>query len=117
ILTSKVYQQSSLAPPDAIATQKDPDNRLFWKMATRRLDAEQIRDTMLAVTGRLDRTAGGPSVEFKEPRRSVYLKWLRNTKEPLLDVFDIPDGFTSAARRNVTTTSTQALFMINSPLM
>jgi len=63
-------------------------------------------------TGKLDRKVGGPSVEFKEPRRSVYLKWLRNTKESLLDVFDIPDGFTSSARRNVTTTSTQALFMI-----
>jgi mono/diheme cytochrome c family protein len=117
ILTSKTYQQSSLAPPDAAALQKDPDNRLLWRMTPRRLDAEQIRDAMLAVTGKLDRTVGGPSVEFKEPRRSVYLKWLRNTKEPLLDVFDIPDGFTSSARRNVTTTATQALFMINSPLM
>ena len=117
ILTSKTYQQSSLAPPDAVAMQKDPDNRLLWKMTTRRLDAEQIRDAMLAVTGRLDRTIGGPSVEFKEPRRSVYLKWLRNTKEPLLEVFDVPDGFTSSARRNVTTTSTQALYMFNSPAM
>jgi hypothetical protein len=117
ILTSKTYQQSSLAPPDAVALKKDPDNRLLWKMAPRRLDAEQIRDAMLVVTGRLDARVGGPSAEFKEPRRSVYLKWLRNTKEPLLDVFDIPDGFTSSARRNVTTTSTQALLMINSPLM
>ena len=117
ILMSKTYQQSSQATPDELALQQDPDNRLLWKMPSRRLDAEQIRDAMLAVTGKLDRQVGGPSVEFKEPRRSVYLKWLRNTKEPLLDVFDIPDGFTSAARRNVTTTSTQALFMINSPLM
>ena len=117
ILTSKTYQQSSLGVADPVAMQKDPENRLLWKMTTRRLDAEQIRDAMLAVTGKLDRTVGGPSVEFKEPRRSVYLKWLRNTKEPLLDVFDIPDGFTSSARRNVTTTSTQALYMLNSPLM
>jgi hypothetical protein len=117
ILTSKTYQQSSFAEPDAVALQRDPDNRLLWKMTPRRLDAEQIRDAMLAVTGRLERTVGGPSVEFKEPRRSVYLKWLRNTKEPLLDVFDIPDGFTSSAKRNVTTTATQALFMINSPMM
>jgi hypothetical protein len=117
ILTSMTYQQSSAAVPDAVAMQKDPDNRLLWRMMPRRLDAEQIRDAMLVVTGRLDRSVGGPSVEFKEPRRSVYLKWLRNTKEPLLDVFDIPDGFTSSARRNVTTTSTQALYMLNSPLM
>ncbi|MBI3822677.1 MAG: DUF1553 domain-containing protein [Planctomycetes bacterium] len=117
ILTSKTYQQASQVPPNAIAMKKDPDNRLLWKMTPHRLDAEQIRDAMLAVTGRLDRKVGGPSVEFKEPRRSVYLKWLRNTKEPLLEIFDIPDGFTSSARRNVTTTSTQALFMINAPLM
>jgi hypothetical protein len=117
ILTSRTYQQSSLAAPDATALKKDPDNQLVWKMTPRRLDAEQIRDAMLAVAGRLDTKVGGPSVEFKEPRRSVYLKWLRNTKEPLLDVFDIPDGFTSSARRNVTTTSTQALLMINSPLV
>ncbi|HZZ78284.1 MAG TPA: DUF1553 domain-containing protein [Gemmataceae bacterium] len=117
ILTSQTYQRASTAEPDATALQKDPDNKLLWRMTTRRLDAEQIRDAMLLVTGRLDRKVGGPSVEFKEPRRSVYLKWLRNTKEPLLEVFDIPDGFTSSARRNVTTTSTQALFMINSPLM
>src|SRR5439155_9291888 len=107
----------SSAPADEVALKKDPDNRLLWRMTARRLDAEQIRDAMLAVTGKLDRKVGGPSVEFKEPRRSVYLKWLRNTKEPLRDVFDIPDGFTSSARRNVTTTSTQALFMINSPLI
>jgi hypothetical protein len=117
ILTSQTYQQSSLAPPDAVALKMDPDNRLLWRMASRRLDAEQIRDAMLAVTGRLDRKIGGPSVEFSQPRRSVYLKWLRNTKEPLLEIFDIPDGFTSSARRNVTTTSTQALFLINAPLM
>jgi hypothetical protein len=117
LLTSQAYQQASSAPADPVALQKDPDNRLLWRMTPRRLDAEQIRDAMLLVTCKLDRKVGGPSVEFKEPRRSVYLKWLRNTKEPLLDVFDIPDGFTSSARRNVTTTSTQALFMINSPLM
>ncbi|MBM3993866.1 MAG: DUF1553 domain-containing protein [Planctomycetes bacterium] len=116
ILTSQTYQQSSRGD-NAVARQKDPDNRLLWRMAPRRLDAEQIRDAMLVVTGKLDRKVGGPSVEFKDPRRSVYLKWLRNTKEPLLEVFDIPDGFTSSARRNVTTTSPQALFMINSPLM
>jgi hypothetical protein len=72
---------------------------------------------MLMVTGKLDRKVGGPSVEFKEPRRSVYLKWMRNTKDPLLEIFDLPDSFTSAPLRNVSTTSTQALFMMNSPFM
>jgi mono/diheme cytochrome c family protein len=116
ILTSKTYQQSS-AGLDRVALQKDPGNRLLWRMPSRRLDAEQIRDAMLAITGKLDRQVGGPSVEFKEPRRSVYLKWQRNTKDPLLDVFDLPDGFGSTAQRNVSTTATQALFLINSPLM
>jgi len=117
IVLSSTYQQSSTAPADKVAMQKDPDNRLLWRMPARRLDAEQIRDAMLATVGKLDRKVGGPSVEFKETRRSVYLKWFRNTKEPLLEVFDLPDGFTSSAQRNVSTTSTQALFMINSPYM
>src|ERR1051325_4980390 len=72
---------------------------------------------MLLTTGKLDRKVGGPSVEFKEPRRSVYLKWLRNTKDPLLEIFDLPDAFVTAPTRNVSTTATQALFMINSPFM
>ncbi len=117
IATSNTYQQSSLSAADVLAMQKDPDNRLLWKMTTRRLDAEQIRDAMLLATGKLDRKVGGPSVEFKEPRRSVYLKWLRNTKEPLLEIFDVPDGFTSAAQRNVSTNSTQALYLMNSNYM
>ena len=93
------------ATADALAMQKDPENRWLWKMPTRRLDAEQIRDAMLVVTGKLDRTVGGPSVEFKEPRRSVYLKWLRNTKEPLLDVFDIRTA--SPALRSATSPQLQ----------
>ncbi len=117
IVTSKTYQQSSLAVPDAVAMQKDPDNRLLWKMTPRRLDAEQIRDAMLMVIGKLDRKVGGPSVEFKEPRRSVYLKWMRNTKDPLLEIFDLPDSFTSAALRNVSTNATQALYLMNSGYM
>jgi hypothetical protein len=117
IVTSKAYQQTSLAAPDAVAMQKDPDNRLLWKMTPRRLDAEQIRDAMLLVTGKLDRKVGGPSVEFKEPRRSVYLKWMRNTKEPLLEIFDLPDSFTSAPLRNVSTNATQALYLMNSNYM
>ncbi len=117
IVTSRAYQQASLAGLDPVGLQKDSENRLLWRMAPRRLDAEQIRDALLMASGRLDRTVGGPSVEFKEPRRSVYLKWMRNTKDPLLEIFDLPDGFTSTALRNVSTNSTQALFMINSPFM
>jgi hypothetical protein len=117
MLTSQTYRQSATAPAPEIALKKDAENRLLWRMPTRRLAAEQIRDAILAVTGKLDLKAGGPSVDAKEARRSVYTKVLRNTRDPLLDVFDPPETFTSTAQRNVTTTPTQALLMLNSPFM
>ena len=87
-------------------------------MNTRRLEAEPIRDAMLAsVSGELDLTAGtGPAEEATRPRRSVYTKVRRNKHDPLLDSFDAPDGSLSAAQRNATTTPTQALLMINGAL-
>ena len=117
ILTSQAYRQSATALASDAALKKDPDNRLVWRMPTRRLAAEQIRDAILSVTGKLDMKAGGPSVDAKEPRRSVYTKVVRNTRDSLLDVFDAPETFTSTGQRNVTTTPTQALLMINSPFM
>jgi cytochrome c553 len=117
LVTSMTYRQSATSLPSEAALKKDPENRLLWKMPTRRLDAEQIRDAILAATGRLDLTVGGPGVEAKEPRRSIYTKVRRNTREPLLDVFDTPEGFASTAQRNVTTTPTQALLMFNSPFL
>jgi len=96
---------------------KDPENRLLWRMPNRRLDAEQVRDALLAATGRLDLEAGGPAVATSQPRRSIYCRVTRNTRDPLLNVFDSPEGFQSAAERNVTTTPTQALLMINSQAM
>ena len=117
LLTSMTYRQSATAPASQAALQKDPENRFWWKTSTRRLDAEQIRDAILAATGKLDLAMGGPGVDAKEPRRTVYTKVRRNTRDPLLDVFDLPEGFTSTAQRNVTTTPTQALLMFNSPFM
>jgi hypothetical protein len=117
ILTSHTYRQAAAVPLSAVAMKKDPENRLLARMNTRRLDAEQIRDALLAITGKLDRSAGGASVDFKQPRRSVYLKVLRNTHEPLLEVFDLPESFVSAGRRNVTTTPTQALLLMNAPMV
>jgi hypothetical protein len=95
----------------------DPENRLLWKMPTRRLEAEQIRDALLAVTGQLDLTLGGPSVDYREPRRTVYCKIMRNVRDPLMEVFDAPENFLSTAQRNVTTTANQTLLMLNSPYM
>ena len=116
ILTSATWRQSSISnPPSSVST--DPDNRFISRTTTRRLDAEQIRDAILATTGELDLTAGGPSVDSAKPRRSIFTKVLRNTHDPLLEVFDLPEGFASTSERNVTTTPTQSLMMINSPWM
>ena len=86
-------------------------------MTVRRLGAEQIRDAALTATGELDGTRGGPGGDNASSRRSVYLKVLRNKRDDLLDVFDVPDGSSSIPERNVTTTPTQSLLMINGPWM
>ncbi len=114
ILTSATWQQSASATlPSALTA--DPENRLLWHANTRRLDAEQIRDAILSVTGELTPDAGGPSVDASAPRRTIYTKVLRNSHDPLLEVFDAPDSFSSLAQRNVTTTPTQSLLLLNSP--
>ena len=70
IVTSATYRQSALRPRTEIAARVDPANRLLWRMNVRRLDAEQIRDNVLAVTGELDTSGGGPSVDAARPRRT-----------------------------------------------
>ncbi|MFO0863090.1 MAG: DUF1553 domain-containing protein [Gemmataceae bacterium] len=98
-------------------TQKGRGQCLLWHMPTRRMQAEQIRDAVLAVSGKLDGAAGGSSVELASTRRSIYLKVRRNTRDPLMDTFDLPENITSTAQRNVTTTPTQALLLLNAPAM
>jgi hypothetical protein len=78
-------------------------------MTPRRLDAEEVRDAMLAVSGELAGEVGGASVDGSAPRRSVYVKVLRNKRERVLDAFDAPESFCSVASRNATTTATQSL--------
>ena len=114
IVTSATYRQSATHPNAEQHQLKDPSNRLLWRANIRRLDAEQIRDSMLLVSGKLDMTSGGPSVSASKPRRSIFTEQRRNSPDPLLDVFDSADGFSSTPERNVTTTPTQALLMINS---
>ena len=99
------------------ATRTDPENKLLWRFPTRRLEAEQIRDAMLAVTGELKLNGGGPGTDFLTPRRTIYTKALRNARDPLLDVFDLSESFNSVPQRNVTTTPTQALLLFNSQMM
>ena len=113
IMTSATYRQTALRAAPELARQKDPENRWLWRMNVRRLDAEQIRDAALLATGELDPTAGGPGAEPEQPRRSIYLKMIRNKPNPLLAAFDAPDTFGSTATRNTTTTPNQALLMIN----
>ncbi|MEW6302000.1 MAG: DUF1549 domain-containing protein [Verrucomicrobiota bacterium] len=117
ILTSATYRQAVMHPAPQAARVKDPENRLYWRGNTRRLEAEQIRDAMFAVTGELDFQAGGPGVPGTEPRRSIYMKYMRNARDPLLDVFDAPFWFNSASSRDVTTTPVQSLLLINSQFM
>ena len=113
MVTSATYRQGSVSPHAQAGRMKDPENRLYWRMNLRRLDAEQIRDALLAVSGELDLTMGGPSVGSAAPRRTIYTQLFRNKRDPLLEVFDAPDGYRSMALRNVTTTPPQALLMIN----
>jgi hypothetical protein len=115
ILTSAAYRQSAVRNPSdlAVGQRLDPENRLLWKRTVQRLDAEEIRDAMLAVSGEIDPAIGGPSVPTARPRRTIDTRVMRNTSDPLLNAFDGADGATSTARRNTTTTPTQALLLIN----
>jgi hypothetical protein len=115
IMTSATYRQSALHAGSPAARRNDPGNRWLWRMNVRRLDADQIRDTMLAVSGELDDRQGGPSVEPALPRRAIYTRLIRYSPEPLLQAFDAPDGFSSTPQRDTTTTATQALQLLNGP--
>jgi len=125
MVTSRTYRQAAVARGQESGVRGqgkdpmlvDPENVLLWKMPTRRLEAEQIRDAILMATGQLDVSVGGPSVDYREPRRTVYCKIMRNVRDPLMDVFDAPENFQSTAQRNVTTTANQSLLMLNSQYM
>ena len=129
IMLSQTYQLASADVPNNSAI--DPENDLLWRANRRRLDAEQIRDSLLTFSGRLDLSPGGrhpfphrltyfyrqhePFVaEFPTQKRSVYIMQQRIQKNPYLDLFDGPDGNRSLPTRNATTTTLQALFLMNS---
>jgi hypothetical protein len=113
IMTSSAYRQASHGPSVAATAEKDPANRLFARYTVRRLQAEIIRDALLAVSGDLDTAMCGPACDASTTRRSVYVKVYRNKCDALLDVFDVPDGITSMPQRNNTTTALQSLLMLN----
>ncbi|MCP4890042.1 MAG: DUF1553 domain-containing protein, partial [Planctomycetaceae bacterium] len=114
IMSSETFQQQSAFRVDA--GKIDPENKLLWRYAPRRLEGEAIRDSMLAASGQLDRTMFGPgSLDPRQKRRSIYFTVKRSLLIPMLNLYDAPEALSSTGRRNVTTTSPQALLQINSP--
>jgi hypothetical protein len=130
IVSSATYQQSSL--PNAAALAQDADNRMLWRKTPARLDAETLRDAILAASGELNGDIGGPGYtdfhtftsnsQFYEVfdaagyvfhRRTVYRTWIRSGRSNLLDAFDCPDPSTKTPARAVTTTPLQALSLLN----
>jgi hypothetical protein len=120
LMLSSTYQQHSVGLA-AAARQLDPDNALLGRMNRRRLDWEALRDSLLAVSGQLDSTLGGPSVDlFKPPfssRRSVYGVVDRQNLPGALRAFDFVPPDATSPQRHQTTVPQQALFLMNSPLL
>jgi hypothetical protein len=131
IVTSAAYRMGSCPDPDA--ARRDPDNRLWSHFDRRRLDAEEVRDGMLAVSGLLDQTTGGSLLKatprqyvtgtanrnydgYAQPRRSLYLPVVRSAVYDVLQTLDFPDPSVPAGQRASTTVPTQALLVLNSPL-
>ncbi|HTU25231.1 MAG TPA: PSD1 and planctomycete cytochrome C domain-containing protein, partial [Pirellulales bacterium] len=127
LMTSTVYRQSSHA--DAAKQAIDPSNSLYWRMPLVRLDAEALRDRMLATAGILDPAQFGPAVPVEAdatgqvvvkgdvPRRSIYLQVQRTSPVAFLTVFDAPVMETNCDRRLSSTVATQSLMMMNSEVV
>jgi hypothetical protein len=132
IVTSTAYRQSAHADAKAVAegAKSDPDNRLLWHARLRRLEAEAVRDALLAVSGHLKRQVGGPFVPLEgrpdgtvvvaqhpDPegakRRSLYLYARRNFNLSLLAVFDQPLMLTNCTSRQQSVAVPQALTLLN----
>ena len=139
LMKSSVYQMASTHPsagqpsssPDASLV--DPENKLLWRANIQRLEAEEIRDAMLASSGSLNLTVGGKMVPlrnrefvfnhtsrdattYESPRRALYLPIIRNNLYDLFEQFDFPDPTMPTGSRNATVVAPQALIMLNSPL-
>jgi mono/diheme cytochrome c family protein len=123
LLLSQTYQQASGNTPNA-----DPHNRLLSCFPRRRLEAESLRDSMLAVSGQLDRTVGGTihtgnnldyvgEVKYDTNRRSVYLPVVRGKLFPFFITFDFPDPGVTVGKRATTIVAPQALFLLNNPFV
>ena len=126
IMLSAVYQQRSDGPQDAAirqrAQQLDPENRLLWRMNSRRLSFEELRDTLLATSAELNREMGGKAVDLfpgagAPLRRSVYGLVDRQFLLSVLRVFDFPNPDLHIPQRSETAVPQQALFALNDPFI
>ena len=118
IMLSATYQLGSAE--HTANSNIDADNRFVWRMNRRRLDVEAWRDALLDVSGRLDRSIGGPLTNLsdsKNVRRTVYAKISRHELDHLLRLFDFPDANITSSKRSETTVPQQQLFVLNSPFM
>jgi hypothetical protein len=132
LMTSETFRQST--DPAAGSLEADPQNLKWSRYPVRRLEAEAIRDHILAISGRLDRTMYGPSIEphrgepkeyrrlFQGPldgngRRSIYLKVTRMEGPRFLELFDLPPPLQTRGNRDVTNVASQALALMNDPFV
>ena len=136
MVTSRTYQQASIHPNFAEYSNRDFGNRLWWRAERRRVDAETLRDSLLAASGELDLTVGGPSFrpsispealeglsrkasawqaspEQEQHRRSLYIFMQRSLLPPIMTTFDLPDSTLSCGQRDATTVAPQALSLLN----
>jgi hypothetical protein len=119
LVTTRAFALSSEAPGEA--RERDAANDLLTHARVRRLEAESIRDSLLAVSGRLDPQMSGPGVantgNGDRLRRSIYLTIRRTALNPFLEVFDAPKPFTTAGRRDATNVPAQSLTLLNDPFV
>jgi hypothetical protein len=114
IVTSAVYMQGTQF--DEARAKVDRDNKWCWRHPTRRLEAEVIRDNLLAVSGMLDPTMHGPgTLDPASKRRSIYFTIKRSKLVPMMVIFDAPEALSSMAERPTTTIAPQALHLLNNP--
>lgn len=121
IMLSNAYQQSSTASEPTLALQRDPENRLYWKMHSSRIHLEPLRDSILKSSDSLDQTIGGRPVSIFDSnlstRRTLYGFVDRQFLPGVFRVFDFPNPDLSNPQRSLTTVPQQALFLMNNSFL
>lgn len=139
VVDSRTYRMTSVVAPGSPGAGVDPDNHLLWRQNRKRMDANQIRDTMLVVAGTLDKRFLGPTIGteggvigdpndaklqnleygyvFTDLRRSVYTPAFRNQRLELFEAFDFGSNNLAISKRNTSTVAPQALYMMNHPFV